>query len=158
MQKYEESAPDALEFERLKEHFEPFIRASTLASSSNHVPISATHHVNPITAAASFALARDIPGVGKYSVRHHRSRSEKNVNKDELAPYKSKFQVGADEGLGYGGGEADVEFISKIGEISEVATVEQRWGSSWTNSLYARHGPALYKYYMDILTPFFQRP
>ena len=66
LQKFEDSAPEALEFERLKEHFEPFLRAS----SSSAVPTpSHTHHTytNPITAAASSALARDIPGVAKYT-------------------------------------------------------------------------------------------
>ncbi|KIJ54802.1 hypothetical protein M422DRAFT_240886 [Sphaerobolus stellatus SS14] len=135
LQKYEDSAPDSLEFDRLKEHFEPFIRASTLAASVN-APLNASHHVNPITAAASSALSRDIPGVGKYSARHGRSRSEKH-NKDEVAPYKSKFQVGGDGGLGYGGGEEDVEFLEKIEDIGEVASVEQRWVSSWTTSLHS---------------------
>ena len=65
MQKFEDSAPEALEFDRLKEHFEPFLRASS--SSSAITPSSSHHHSNPITAAASSALARDIPGVGKYN-------------------------------------------------------------------------------------------
>lgn len=55
-----------------------------------------------------------------------------------MAPYKSKFQAGADGGLGHGGGEMDVEFLTKIDDISEVATVEQRWVSSWTISLHER--------------------
>ncbi|KAF8505362.1 dynactin p62 family-domain-containing protein [Hysterangium stoloniferum] len=138
LQKHEDSAPDSLEFERLKEHFEPFIRASTLAASVNAPPMSSTH-INPITAAASSALARDIPGVGKYSAlsRHNRSKSERIVNKDELAPYRSRFEAGASGGLGHGGGEVDVNFMATLEDIGEVATIEQRWVGSWTSSLHA---------------------
>ncbi|KAF8583332.1 hypothetical protein K439DRAFT_1617549 [Ramaria rubella] len=137
LQKYEDSAPDSLEFERLKEHFEPFIRASTLAASSNPPPPVSTH-VNPVTAAASSALARDIPGVGKYSaVRHGRSRSERNINKDELPSYRSRVEAGASGGLGHGGGEADVDFLMRVDNMNDVATLEQRWVGSWTSSLHA---------------------
>lgn len=140
LQKHEDLAPDSLEFERLKEHFEPFIRASTLAASSNAPPPSSMH-TNPITAAASSALARDIPGVSKYTAltRHGRSRVEKNLNKDELAPYRSRVEAGAAGGLGHGGGEADVDFLMGLDDIGEVATLEQRWVGSWTPSLHGRY-------------------
>lgn len=140
LQKHEDSAPDSLEFERLKEHFEPFIRASTLAASSSAPPPSSMH-TNPITAAASSALARDIPGVSKFSAmsRHGRSRAEKNLNKDELAPYRSRVEAGAGGGLGHGGGEADVDFLMRLDDIGDVATLEQRWVGSWTPSLHGRY-------------------
>lgn len=69
MQKFEDSAPESLEFERLKEHFEPFLRTSSLPSLS-HLPTLASHHLHTssATAAASAALARDIPGNGKYNL------------------------------------------------------------------------------------------
>lgn len=140
LQKYEDSAPDSLEFERLKEHFEPFIRASTLAASSNPPPTSSIH-TNPITAAASSALAREIPGVSKYSAisRYGRSRADKNLNKDELAPYRSRVEAGAGGGLGHGGGEEDVEFLMKLDDIGDAAALEQRWVGSWTPSLHGRY-------------------
>ena len=105
------------------------------------MPPPAVMHTNPVTAAASSALARDIPGVGKYSAmgRHVRSRAEKNVSKDELAPYRSRVEAGAGGGLGHGGGEADVEFLTKLESIDDVATLEQRWVGSWTPSLHGRY-------------------
>ncbi|KAJ7914473.1 dynactin p62 family-domain-containing protein [Mycena leptocephala] len=109
LQKFEDSAPDSLEFERLKEHFEPVIRASSLSSSTANAPAAHpssaahSHHVrtNSITAAASAALARDIPGVSKYN---------------PLA--RSRY-----------------DYMRHLENVSEVASLEQRWVSSWATSL-----------------------
>ncbi|KAA1469680.1 dynactin p62 [Dentipellis sp. KUC8613] len=131
LQKFEDSAPDSLEFERLKEHFEPFLRAS----SSSALPPSAAHshhHVNPITAAASSALARDIPGVGKYTP-YPRSRRDKGA-RDEMPEYRARVEVGGVSGGA--GGDADTEFMQHIEGVGEVAALEQRWASSWATSLH----------------------
>ena len=146
LQKYEDSAPDSLEFERLKEHFEPFIRAS----SSSALPPTASHshhtHVNPITAAASSALARDIPGVVKYTP-HHAPRSARSgrdkSTRDEMSEYRSRVEVGAGTRVSGAGGEADVEFMQHIESIGEVASLEQRWVNSWATSLHTRYVPPL---------------
>ncbi|PCH39894.1 hypothetical protein WOLCODRAFT_136543 [Wolfiporia cocos MD-104 SS10] len=133
LQKYEDSAPESLEFERLKEHFEPYLRAS----SSSALPAASHHiHTNPITAAAASALARDIPGVGKYSaLARNRIGREKSTQKQEIPDYKPRVEVGAASGLSAGGGEADVEYMRHLEMDSEVATLEQRWGNSWVSSL-----------------------
>lgn len=133
LQKYEDTAPEFLEFERLKEHFEHFIRVSNSVSSNNP---TTSAHVNPITAAASSALSRDIPGVAKYASR--RSRSDKNSHKDELPLYRSRFESSANDILAQGGGESDVNLLENLEDIVEVATLDQRWISSWTPSLYVR--------------------
>ena len=142
MQKFEDSAPDSLEFERLKEHFEPVIRASSLSSSTSAVPSSSAHshhHTNSVTAAASAALARDIPGVGKYNplTRSQRGGSgkDKTANKDEMPEYRSRVESSTASTLGSGGGEADVDFMRHMESISEVASLEQRWEQSWATSL-----------------------
>lgn len=141
LQKYEDSAPDALEFDRLKDHFEPFLRASSFSSSiavnAAH-PSSAAHshhlHSTSITAAASAALARDIPGVAKYtpmsrtvSGRAHRDRT---VNKDEMPEYKSRVDISS-----VGAGDFEVDYMRKLRNIQTVGNVEQRWGISWAGSL-----------------------
>ncbi|KAJ7143498.1 dynactin p62 family-domain-containing protein [Mycena crocata] len=139
LQKFEDSAPDSLEFERLKEHFEPVIRASSLSSSTANAPAAHpssaahSHHVRTtsITAAASAALARDIPGVGKYNPLAHSKRGggankDKTANRDEMPEYRSRVDVVAASGLGTGGGEADVEYMRHL---------ENRWVSSWATSL-----------------------
>ncbi|KAM6494079.1 Dynactin subunit 4 [Amanita muscaria] len=156
LQRYEDSAPDSLEFDRLKEHFEPFLRAaslpSSLSSSMAHPgsvvhPSSAAHshhlHSSSITAAASAALARDIPGVGKYTPSLARSTSaragrDRSVNKDEMAEYRSRLDITNASVVGGGGGDADVEFIKRVEKISNVASLEQRWGNSWATSLRTR--------------------
>ncbi|EIW59395.1 dynactin p62 [Trametes versicolor FP-101664 SS1] len=132
LQKFEDSAPESLEFERLKEHFEPFLRAS---SSSALPSAAAAHHVhtNPITAAASSALARDIPGVGKYNpLARSRIGRDKNAHRHELPDYKSRVEIA---GAAAVSGEADVEFLRHLETISEVASLEQRWTNSWVSSL-----------------------
>ncbi|GBE83087.1 hypothetical protein SCP_0501330 [Sparassis crispa] len=113
LQKFEDSAPESLEFERLKEHFEPFLPA------------------------ASSALARDVPGVGKYSpLSRSRAGREKGANKHDIPDYKSRVEVGAAGGLGNGGGEADIDFMRHLETVAEVATLEQRWANSWVSSLH----------------------
>ncbi|KAF8195469.1 dynactin p62 family-domain-containing protein [Pholiota molesta] len=129
LQKYEDSAPDSLEFERLKEHFEPFLRASSLSSTvGGHAPAhpsSAAHshhaHSNSITAAASAALARDIPGVSKYNplTRSTSGRGgsgkDRSKNKDEMPEYRSRRN---------GGGEPDVELMSHLEDIGWVSPLQ----------------------------------
>lgn len=152
LQKYEDSAADSLEFERLKEHFEPFIRSSLSASTSTTHPTTHassaahSHHLysNSITAAASAALARDIPGVGKYNPlsRSTSARSgtskDKSVNKDEMPEYRSRLDISKASVHGTGGGEVDVEFMKQMEGIGQAATMEQRWLNSWVNPLKAR--------------------
>ncbi|KAJ7615057.1 dynactin p62 family-domain-containing protein, partial [Mycena polygramma] len=147
LQKFEDSAPDSLEFERLKEHFEPVIRASSLSSSTANAPAAHpssaahSHHVrsNSITAAASAALARDIPGVSKYNplARSGRggSNKDKSTNKDEMPEYRSRVDIASASARGTGGGEADVDYMRHLENVGEVANLEQRWVSSWATSL-----------------------
>jgi dynactin 4 len=133
LQRFEDSAPDSLEFEHLKEHFEPFLRTSSL-SSSIHLPAPSSHHTrtSSITAAASAALARDIPGVGKYNaLGRSRAGKDKSTNKDEMPEYQSRVHIG----IGGGGGDADAEFMRHIEDIGQVASLEQRWANSWKTSL-----------------------
>ncbi|KAJ7746579.1 dynactin subunit 4, partial [Mycena metata] len=149
LQKFEDSAPDSLEFERLKEHFEPVIRASSLSSSTSNAPAahpsSAAHshrvRTNSITAAASAALARDIPGVSKHNPLGRSTRGgggsnkDKSVNKDEMPEYRSRVDIVAASGLGTGGGDSDVEYMRHLENVTEVANLEQRWINSWATSL-----------------------
>ncbi|KDQ62635.1 hypothetical protein JAAARDRAFT_189929 [Jaapia argillacea MUCL 33604] len=135
LQKFEDSAPESLEFERLKEHFEPFLRASSSSSPAHH-PTASSHHVhtNPITAAASSAISRDVSGVAKYNpLARSRVGKDKSANKDEMPEYRSRVEIGSTSGLG-GGGDVDVEFVKHLEDVSEVANLEQRWVNSWASS------------------------
>ena len=135
LQKFEDSAPESLEFERLKEHFEPFLRASSSSSAnlSGHSHAAHPHStpVNAITAAASSALARDIPGVGKYTPAP-RGRRDKGT-RDEIPEYRSRVEAaGTKEG-------ANVDFMRRLEEVSQVAALGQRWANSWTTTLRSRY-------------------
>lgn len=140
LQKFEDSAPESLEFERLKEHFEPFLRTSSLSSSS-HLPAVSSHHLHTssATAAASAALARDIPGVGKYNPSgRSRAGRDRTANKDEMPEYRSRVETAVFSQLGGSGDDADVELLRHMETIEEVAKLEQRWGNSWTTPLRSR--------------------
>lgn len=137
LQKFEDSAPESLEFERLKEHFEPYLRASPSNVTPSHAHST---HTNPITAAASSALARDIPGVAKYTphasnLARSRSGRDKNANRHEIPDYRARVETGS-TGLTIGGGaEVDVDYVMHLEEAEEMATLEQRWGESWMTSI-----------------------
>ncbi|KIY63493.1 dynactin p62 [Cylindrobasidium torrendii FP15055 ss-10] len=137
LQKFEDAAPDTLEFDRLKEYFEPVLRASGATSSA--VPSSAanSHHLHStsITAAASAALARDIPGVSKYNPLGRSTRGkDKSSKKDDVPEYKTRLDVSTAYAAG---GEQDVEFMRHLEEDRDVATLEQRWGASWASPVQA---------------------
>jgi dynactin 4 len=141
LQKFEDSAPDALEFDRLKEHFEPLLQR---ASSSLPPPPSVARqpsHANSITAAAASALARDVTGTAsKYSAHpmgRSRSSKDRSMNKDEMPEYRSRVDIASASVLGSGGGEADAEYIRHLENIGQVASLEQRWVTSWTTPLHA---------------------
>lgn len=139
LQRSEDSAPESLEFERLKEHFEPFLRTS---SSSSALPTSAPHHshTSSITAAASAALSRDIPGVSKYNpFTRSRGGRDKTANKDEMPEYRSRVEIATASALGTGGGDTDAEFMRHIETVGEVTSFEQRSTNSWAMSLQTRY-------------------
>ena len=58
------------------------------------------------------------------------------VNKDEMPEYRSRVDIVAASAHGTGGGEEDVEYMRRLESVSEVANLEQRWGSSWAVSLH----------------------
>ncbi|KAI0297657.1 dynactin p62 family-domain-containing protein [Russula brevipes] len=132
LQKFEDAAPESLEFERLKEHFEPFLRASSSSAGlSGHSHAAHSHHTpaNPITAAASSALARDIPGVAKYTpAGPPRGRRDKGT-RDEISEYRTRVEVGGTKDA------ANVDFMRRLEEVSQVAALSQRWTNSWTTTL-----------------------
>lgn len=134
LQRFEDSAPDNLEFERLKEHFEPFIRASIASSSTSH-HLRATHHThsNPVTAAASDALSRDVPGVSKYNPLSRSRVGRDKQNRDEMPEYRSRMDVSL-----AGNDGANVEHLLGIESPDEIVALDQKWINSWTSSVLVR--------------------
>ncbi|KAF8324319.1 dynactin p62 family-domain-containing protein [Cantharellus anzutake] len=134
LQKTEDSSYDAIEFDRLKEHFEPVMRNSansqpTTGAHSLHQGSSRTSALSAINAAASSALAREIPGLRK-------KRVDSNTSKDEYGGfYKSRADCvsGREEHI------AEVDWLRNLTQeeftLGEVASLEQRWINSWTQSL-----------------------
>ncbi|KAG9019273.1 hypothetical protein FRB90_004542 [Tulasnella sp. 427] len=144
LQKLEDNLPDSLEFERLKDHFEPLLR-----SSASHHHGQSSHHRNPITAAASSALARDVPGLHQpirglsgrtYSNPKAPSRGvgAKTWDDWDAAVYKSRLEV-AGSGVAIRI-ESELDWMKTLDEgsgVEQVAAVERRWLNGWTQSLKA---------------------
>ncbi|KDQ14990.1 hypothetical protein BOTBODRAFT_158608 [Botryobasidium botryosum FD-172 SS1] len=126
LQKNEDLAPETLEFDRLKDHFEPLLRASLHSSSSPAHPVTSTP-MNAITAAANSALNRDIPGLRR------KGRGEKHNLKDEWGVYRARIDS-ANSGVD---AEGEVDFLRDCEDVNEIAGLEQRWGSSWAHSIKA---------------------
>ncbi|KAH8109297.1 dynactin p62 family-domain-containing protein [Phellopilus nigrolimitatus] len=146
LQRSEDSAPEFLEFERLKDFFEPLLRSS-LSSSQSGTPSGGVTghntHMNAITAAASSALARDIPGVGKYITPPARGsssragRAARHGSKDDMPIFRARVEISGSSGLG-AGGDGDAEMMRHLELPAEVSRLEQRWTSSWAESPQAR--------------------
>ena len=92
-QKYEDSVPGNLEFKRLKEHLEPFIRAPFAPSPAPHLRTTQHIHVDPITAAASDFLSQDVPGVNMYSSLSHRQVGRDKPKRDEMPEYRNRMDI-----------------------------------------------------------------
>ncbi|KAG8762972.1 hypothetical protein FRC12_008779, partial [Ceratobasidium sp. 428] len=133
LRRFEDSAPETLEFDRLKDHFEPLIRAAG-SGAATHVT-SARH--NPITAAASHALAREVHGVARHQLAKGTGRTGKSKPRGD--PWDNYVahgpSSGGDTGGGSVGGFDDVEWMRNLEHIEEVAPVEARWDASWSVSL-----------------------
>ena len=150
LQKHEDSSPDNLEFERLKEHFEPFIRASSASSSTSHHLRTAQHiHSNPITAAASDAISRDVPGVNKYNPLSRSRVGRDKPKRDEIPEYRSRMDISLT-----GSDGSNVDNLLRIESPEEIATLEQRWINSWTSSVLTRSAQATVHYTCTRLPPF----
>ncbi|EJC98928.1 uncharacterized protein FOMMEDRAFT_161120 [Fomitiporia mediterranea MF3/22] len=135
LQRSEDSAPEFLEFERLKDFFDPLVRSSLSASQQGHAPITHSAHHNAIHAAASNALARDIPGVGKYHApTRTRASKFRQGSKDDMPVYRARVEASGASGLG-AGGDGDVSLMRHLESPSEIARLEQRWLTSWAESL-----------------------
>lgn len=149
LQRSEDSAPDNQEFERLKEHFEPFIRASSASSStSHHLRTTQPLHSNPITAAASDAISRDVPGVSKYNPLSRSRVGRDKSNRDEMPEYRSRMDV-----LLARSDSTNVEHLLRIENPDEIATMEQRWINSWTSSVLVKSAQSMVSLSTRLLIP-----
>ncbi|KAF8311341.1 hypothetical protein DL93DRAFT_2115971 [Clavulina sp. PMI_390] len=146
LQKTEDSSADNLEFERLKEHFEPLVRANQAQAGPAppvtpgplHPNVRATP-MSAINAAASSALSRDIPGLRRKAAgRESLGKASSASNDDSAAPtYKARINSAA----GGVSAQSELDWIREMTQeefvLGDVAKVEQRWGGSWAQSIRA---------------------
>lgn len=125
LQKTEDSAPEILELEKLKDYFEPALRQ---AQAQQQLHASSVSHLNPIQAAASSALSRDIPsfkyssgrrpGAGTSSSRRgvppampSPGTGQQDID-DPATEYKPRIWMSAGGGVGH---DAEVEWLANLG-------------------------------------------
>jgi dynactin-4 len=127
LQKTEDSAPEILELEKLKDYFEPALRQAQ-AQQQFRASTQAHLNLNPIQAAASSALSRDIPSF-KYSSSRRPGMSSSNSRRgvppalpspgaqhhdidDPATEYKPRIWMSAGGGIGH---DAEVEWLANLG-------------------------------------------
>lgn len=137
LQKTEDSSADSLEFDRLKEHFEPLVRASqgqSAPTGTGHNSVRPTP-ISAINAAATSALNRDVPGL--------RRKARDSASKGESATdeFSSTYKSRIDSAAGGVSAQGELDWIRDMTQeefvSGEVAKVEQRWLGSWAQSMRA---------------------
>lgn len=144
----EDQTPDTLELERLKDHFEPFLRSAT-SSSAAHASSSA-HQPSSSILAASSALHRDVPSLRNKPRYSGSSRVPSRTNPalaqggtkdaDSIPPYRARGEAREEGSLSgpNGLGEEDkLGWLGAVDTLEGVAELEQRWGGGWSQSVRA---------------------
>lgn len=169
LQKAEEGAPEVVEFDRVKDHLEPYIRRSQAQALQQQQLRPVASSSTPSTSAAGAATAasaslfKDIPG---FNTRYPsmfglaaRARgggtgpgADQGTARDELEPYSSAYPA---RGGGGGGGTRDVKgkgvrresdrvaAMRDMTDLDDVASFDQRSTLSWNPPLLSRYDPAL---------------
>jgi len=156
LQKMEDSQPEGIEFERLKEHFEPMIRSSSGGPSqaSQHQP----HHQSAAQQAASSALSRDMPilrrSLGQRTTSNAKASTaaaasavvKKTIKGEDFErEYKARIPIASGMGMIL---ESELDWLRNLGRedtegegsgISAIAEVDKRWTESWAGSMKARY-------------------
>jgi dynactin-4 len=149
LQKMEDQTPDTLELERLKDHFEPFLRST--ASSTAHASASSSHAPSSSILAASSALHRDVPslrnkprysGSSRVPSRGHPTLAAQGNSKDtdSIPLYRARGEARDEGSISGPGGLAEEDKIGWLGAVETlegVAELEQRWGGGWSQSIRA---------------------
>ncbi|KAG0667261.1 hypothetical protein C6P46_002673 [Rhodotorula mucilaginosa] len=155
LQKAEEPSADLLEYDHIKDHFDPFLRRSQAeASGSGGIPststagtgsVSARLFQDPVGLAARYGLSGVTVGG---SNRARLAAAEARTGLDELSPYSS---LSPSRGGGRQGSsrdarkgkeprreedhvEEEAELLAALREMTDwetVAGVDRRWNSSW---------------------------
>lgn len=144
----EDQTPDTLELERLKDHFEPFLRSTTSASATH--ASSSSHQPSSSILAASSALHRDVPSLRNKPRYSGSSRIPSRTNPavahggtkdtDAIPPYRARGEARDEGSISGPSGLAEEDKLGWLGEVDTlegVAELEQRWGGGWSQSIRA---------------------
>lgn len=136
LQKGEDSSPEILEFDHLKEHLEPFLRRGQALQPSTSNP-----HVTASSSTLPSSLLKDNPSLatryGSLFGLTSRSRAgEGRGAKDDLEVYRALENIAkatgvADKGKGIDRDSDSVLQMMEMKDIEEVASLDKRWMLSW---------------------------
>ncbi|GAA5857502.1 hypothetical protein JCM8547_009305 [Rhodosporidiobolus lusitaniae] len=164
LQKLEEPLPELLEFDHIKDHLEPFLRRSQAQAAQHpHGPGASSSSSSAVINAASAQLFKDIPGLSssRYGAglfgtsRSARAANDAGTGADELEKYSALYssrgdgkgsekenrrgKAAGDEGKGVDREEERVRAMREMTDLEEVASVDQRWTSSWKPPLQSKN-------------------
>ncbi|CED84481.1 Dynactin, subunit p62 [Phaffia rhodozyma] len=129
LQRLEDASPAVLEFEHLRDHYEPHLKA---LSASSH-PATAT--TNKSLLAATSALRRDVPSLRTASSTSRSSRQPApKFGIEDLRPYEARMDADlpADQiGSGRLGEPELVDWLGAKDSLCDVVGLEARWTNSW---------------------------
>ncbi|KAH8927688.1 dynactin p62 [Atractiella rhizophila] len=135
LQKSEANAPDLLEFDRLKDHFDAYIRSSlsSLQASGHTSNLTPSTSSNPVVSAASAAYHNSILKDSRYGSLLGAARriggGTKDERKEEVEGYKKMFEREGDE-------ESEkVKWIRDVKDVDLVSRLQGRWGETWDQPL-----------------------
>lgn len=144
LQRYEDSAPDVLELDSLRNHFEPFVRAQM----SQTDPKAATSGIASMPSAAlrRSKLFRDVPVLSTDPRLLGRSRARPGAARKEgevFKPYEARtsWTSGANsrgEGVVSRRDEGRIEWTQGMKSVEQATSLDQRWTSPWDQPVRAK--------------------
>ncbi|SCV67629.1 BQ2448_5240 [Microbotryum intermedium] len=142
LQKLDDGSSELAEFDRLKDHFEPYIRRGQAhASALTSGALDASTMPSSTSSTIASSVLKDIPGLGnRYAhllggigTRSGKGAEALNGARDELEPYKTLVPAKGSVEKGKGV-ERDDELVHKMQGLQyfeEVAALDKRWTNSW---------------------------
>ncbi|KDE05576.1 hypothetical protein MVLG_04071 [Microbotryum lychnidis-dioicae p1A1 Lamole] len=143
LQKLDDGSSELTEFDRLKDHFEPYIRRGQAHASASTTTGALAPSTMPASTSSTIAssVLKDIPGLGnRYAhllggmgTRSGKGAEAVNGARDELEPYEALVPANGsvEKGKGVERDDELVREMESLQDFEQVAALEKRWTNSW---------------------------
>lgn len=133
LQKSEEAAPETLEFDHLKHHFEPFVRrglsqSPSISLSSSSILSSAMKPVDETRGGQRYGSLFGLPSRGRMNEGKEKGKRDELERYDTLPVSRTNAPVSESE---------RVRMMREMVCVDGTTSIEQRWTSSWHQELVA---------------------